>query len=109
MIKVMLGVLLLTTSALAQTTPQTAKTSSAKSMTASATKPKAMSTATARSNKPIPAPSQKDNLESKDNAIPSYKKEKDAGVKKGKNRYNARRTASGARKDTMLYRKPKSE
>ena len=106
MIKVLLGVLL-TTAAFAQTAPQTAKTSSAKSMTATATKPKAMSTATARSTKPIPAPSQKDNLESKDNSIPSYKQEKDAGVKKGKNRYNPRRTASGARKDTMLYRRQK--
>jgi hypothetical protein len=100
MIKVLIGVLLVTTSALAQTTPQTAKTSS--------TKPTAAS-ATARSSKPIPAPSQKDNLESKDNALPSYKAEKDAGKHKIQNRYNPRRTASGARKDTMLYRKQKDQ
>lgn len=104
MIKVLLGVLL-TTSVLAQTPTQTAKTGSPKSTTASATKPKATSAAMARSNKPIPPPSQKDNLESKDNAIPSYKKEKDAGKHKIQNRYTPRRTESGARKDTMIDRK----
>jgi hypothetical protein len=106
MIKILLGVLL-TTSVLAQTTPQTAKTGSPKSTTASETKPKAMSAsaATARSNKPIPPPSQKDNLESKNNAIPSYKMEKDAGKHKIQNRYTPRRTKSGARKDTIIDRK----
>ncbi|AUD05485.1 hypothetical protein [Spirosoma pollinicola] len=107
MIKLMLGVALMTTTALAQTTPSSNKASEPKSMTAGVNNPKSKSAVTARSNKPIPPPSQKDNLESKDNAIPSYKQEKDAGVRKGKNRYAPRRTASGARADTLLYRKPK--
>lgn len=105
MINLLLGVLLL--AAPAQTTPQNPKSGSPRSMTASATKPKAMSSTTVRSNKPIPSPSRKDNLESKDNAIPSYKKAKDNGVSKGRNRYSPRRTASGARKDTLIDRRPK--
>ncbi|GAB3773577.1 hypothetical protein GCM10028818_15320 [Spirosoma horti] len=107
MIKVLLGVLLMATPALAQTTPQTAtKTSAPKSASGSANSAKPMSaSAVARSKKPIPPPSLKDNLESKDNAIPSYKKEKDAGVQKTRNRYKPRRTESGARKDTLIDRR----
>jgi len=106
MIKVLLGVLLMATPALAQTTPQTAKTSTTKATSGSANSAKPMSaSALARSKKPIPAPSLKDNLESKDNAIPSYKKEKDAGVQKTRNRYKPRRTESGARKDTLIDRR----
>jgi len=98
MIKVLLGALLLASPALAQTTTKATSGSanSAKPMSASAM---------ARSKKPIPPPSLKDNLESKDNAIPSYRKEKDAGVKKGTNRYQPRRTESGARKDTLIDRR----
>lgn len=44
-------------------------------------------------------------MESKDNAIPSYKMEKDAGVQKTRNRYAPRRTDSGARKDTLIDRR----
>lgn len=106
MIKVLLGALLLAVPALAQTTPQTTKASTAKPTSGSANSAKPMSaSALARSKKPIPPPSLKDNLESKDNAIPSYKKEKDAGVRKGRNRYQPRRTESGARKDTLIDRR----
>lgn len=104
MIKVLLGVLLLASPALAQTTTQPAKTTKATSGSANSAKPMSAS-AMARSKKPIPPPSLKDNLESKDNAIPSYRKEKDAGVKKGTNRYQPRRTESGARKDTLIDRR----
>ncbi|GAB3026972.1 hypothetical protein [Spirosoma pulveris] len=107
MMKLVIGVMLLATTAMAQTTPKgsTAGSSSPKSTTTNATKPKAMSVASARSSKPIPPPSLKDNLESKDNAIPSYKMEKDAGVQKTRNRYVPRRTDSGARKDTLIRRR----
>lgn len=106
MIKVLLGVLLMTTPVLAQTTPQTVKTSAPKSASGSANSAKPTSaSASARSKKPIPPPSMKDNLESKDNAIPTYKKEKDAGVQKTRNRYQPRRTESGARKDTLIDRR----
>ncbi|AKD53984.1 hypothetical protein [Spirosoma radiotolerans] len=106
MIKVLLGVLLMATPALAQTTPQTAKTSAPKSASGSASSAKPTSaSASARSKKPIPPPSMKDNLESKDNAIPTYKKEKDAGVQKVRYRYQPRRTESGARKDTLIDRR----
>ncbi|WP_425290724.1 hypothetical protein [Spirosoma linguale] len=109
MLKLVIGVMLLATTAMAQTTPKgsSAGSNAPKSTTANAnaTKPKATSAATARSNKPIPPPSLKDNLESKDNAIPSYKMEKDAGVQKTRNRYVPRRTDSGARKDTLIRRR----
>ncbi|SOD89865.1 hypothetical protein [Spirosoma fluviale] len=107
MMKLVIGVMLLATTAMAQTAPKgsTAGSGSTKSTTANATKPKAMSAASPRSNKPIPPPSQKDNLESKNSALPSYKKEKDAGVQKTRNRYEPRRTDSGARKDTLIRRR----
>jgi cytoskeletal protein RodZ len=123
MIKLMIGALLITTTTLAQTAPQTVKSSSTKSVSASTvTRPskqpatsaksttKSNSTSTAadasrRSSKPIPKPSLSDNLESKDNAIPSYKKAKQAGEHKVKPKFSPRRTASGARPDTMDRRK----
>ncbi|GAB3890776.1 hypothetical protein [Spirosoma agri] len=120
MIKFMIGALLITTTTLAQTAPQAAQTGAAKpasglttksnakatqAASASASKGTSTSATARRSTKPIPKPSQSDNLESKDNAIPSYKKEKDAGIHKTQPKYTPRRTSSGARPDTMNQRK----
>ncbi|SFD27995.1 hypothetical protein [Spirosoma endophyticum] len=55
-------------------------------------------TAVAASTRPLPQPSMKEKLESGDRAIPSYKKEKDAGVHKGRAKYPAKQTAGGAPK-----------
>ncbi|MFD2932838.1 hypothetical protein [Spirosoma flavum] len=101
MIKVLLGALLITTASLAQTAPKTAKTGSTKPTASSM----ASSAKTTKPMRPLPQPSLKEKLESGDDAIPSYKKEKDAGVHKGVNRYTPRRTASGARKDTLIDRR----
>ncbi|UHG90840.1 hypothetical protein [Spirosoma oryzicola] len=134
MIKLMIGALLITATALAQTPPQTGQTSSPKPASTSAasgnksnkqtaasagtsskstTTKSASATATAADaarrspNKKIPAPSMKDNLESKDNALPSYKQAKTgAGKERTQPKYTPRRTASGARPDTMNKRKP---
>ncbi len=111
MIKLLIGALLMATTTLAQTTLQSVKksstkpTSSSQASTVKSTKPTSGSTAKPVSTRPIPPPSQKDNLESGDNAIPSYKKEKDAGVHKGVNRYTPRKNAAGARKDTLIDRR----
>lgn len=98
MTKLWLGVLCMAaTSVFAQTTPKTTQSTT--------TKPAASSAAMAKtskpvSNKPIPKPPIQDKLESGDNAIPSYKLEKEHGIHKGKGAFAPRRTASGARKDT---------
>ena len=109
MIKVLLGALLITTTALAQTAPKAAQAASTKStvgsMNATARTGKPMSGSAAQPMRPLPQPSLKEKLESGDRAIPSYKQEKDAGVHKGRNRYTPRRTASGARKDTLIDRR----
>lgn len=55
----------------------------------------------ATSTRPLPQPSMKEKLESGDRAIPSYKKEKDAGVHKGRAKYPAKQTADGAPKKTQ--------
>ncbi|GAB4021608.1 hypothetical protein [Spirosoma koreense] len=103
MMKVLMGMLLVTTTALAQTSPDAKRANVAEKPTGSTestTRSKAKTTAAA-STKPLPQPSLKEKLESGDRAIPSYKQEKDAGIHKGKNRYAPRRTESGVRKDTM--------
>ncbi|GAB3755407.1 hypothetical protein [Spirosoma pomorum] len=97
MLKLLLGALLISTTALAQTT----KPSSQTSISGSNAKKPVSKTA---SNKPIPQPSLDEKMTSKDNAIPSYRmaKERDKDAKMGKGRqYEPRRNASGARKDTM--------
>ena len=40
--------------------------------------------------RPVPQTTQKQNLQSGDNAIPSYRMEKDKGVRKGRNKYPAK-------------------
>ncbi|GAB3979353.1 hypothetical protein GCM10028806_44500 [Spirosoma terrae] len=105
MIKLLISALLLSAGIAVAQTPSKSTSGAAKSATnsktasSSATKPSSGSVA--RSTKPIPKPSQKDNMESKDNAIPSYKQAKDAGKSRASYNYKPRRNASGARLDTM--------
>jgi hypothetical protein len=93
MIKVLIGSLLIATTVLGQTTPQTPKGSAAKSTSASATSATKMNKPMAASaTKPLPQTTRKQKLQSGDNAIPSYRMEKDAGIRKGMNRYPAEDT-----------------
>lgn len=92
MTKILIGALLMATATLAQTTPKTAKNTTTKPSSSSHTQP----------TRPLPNPSMKAKLESGDNANPEYRKQKAAGETRGvKNRFTPRRTASGARKDTL--------
>jgi hypothetical protein len=88
MIKLLIGSLLVATTTLGQTTPQTPKGSAAKSTSATATT-KMTKPMAASATKPLPQTTRKQKLQSGDNAIPSYRMEKDAGVRKGRNRYPA--------------------
>lgn len=112
MMKLMIGALLMATTALVQNPQSTKNTANRpKSTTASATGYKGKSAseakAAARSNKPIPKPSQSDNLESKDNAIPSYNQAKSgAGKQRAKVRFTPRRNEAGQRLDTMNKKQP---
>ena len=106
MIKLMIGALLMATTTFAQQaqTPSDNKRAGVKQKPSGSTESTTRSqskTAVAASTRPLPQPSLKEKLESGDNAIPSYKQEKDAGIHKGKAKYEPRRTKSGARKDTM--------
>jgi hypothetical protein len=97
MLKVLLGALLISTTALAQTTKPASKTTLTGS---NSTKP----VSKVVSKKPIPQTSLDEKMTSKDNAIPSYRmaKERDRDSKVGKGRqFEPRRNAAGARKDTM--------
>ena len=86
--KLLIGLLLTTTVAVAQTTP---KSASAKA-------------SPAKSTSALPQPSQKTKLQSNDDVNPNYHKEQaeGRGIRHG---YKPRRTASGARLDTMDRRK----
>ncbi|WP_338873012.1 hypothetical protein WBJ53_29430 [Spirosoma sp. SC4-14] len=110
MIKLMIGALLMTTTALAQNPQSTKNTASRpKSTTEAATSYKSnrATQAAARSDKPIPKPSKSDNLESKDNAIPSYRQAKSgAGKHRADIRFKPRRNDAGERLDTMTKKQP---
>lgn len=58
--------------------------------------------------RPLPEHSLQTKLQSNDNSNPNYKKEKARG-RGVKREYTPRRTASGARKDTMNQRRPGKE
>ena len=116
MIKLVMGALLLASTAMAQTAsppnqagtaerPSGSTESTTRSKSSSAKASGTKSSSAAASNKPLPQPSLKEKLESGDRAIPSYKAEKDAGIHKAKYRYSPRRTETGARKDTMDKKK----
>jgi hypothetical protein len=99
MLKLLLGALLISTTALAQTTKPASKTTLTGSKSI---RPVSKKTA----NKPIPQTSLDEKMTSKDNAIPSYRmaKERDKDAKMGKGRqFEPRRTSSGARKDTANH------
>ncbi|WP_420147990.1 hypothetical protein [Spirosoma sp.] len=105
MIKLMIGALLMATTALAQspTTPSEQKRAGVKARPTGSTESTTRSgskSAVSASTKPLPQPPLKEKLESGNKANPAYQQEKDAGVHKTKNRYSPRRTKSGARKDT---------
>ena len=90
MLKLLIGSLLVATTALGQTTPQTPKATTTKSTSGTAmSASKTAKPMDASSTKPLPQTTRKQKLQSGDNAIPSYRMEKDAGVRKGKNRYPA--------------------
>ncbi|WP_460906477.1 hypothetical protein [Spirosoma areae] len=100
--KLLIGAwLLVSTAVLAQVPPKGAKTSSPKS-TPGSTKP--ASGSIARSTRPLPQPSLKEKLKSGNSNNPNYTKAEDHG-KHVKRDYSPRRTASGARKDTLNKRK----
>ncbi len=89
MINVLIGSLLLATTVLGQTTPQTPKGGATKSTSASSatrmTKPMAAS-----ATKPLPQTTREQKLQSGNSNIPTYRMQKDAGVRKGRNRYPAK-------------------
>lgn len=105
MIKLLIGMLFITTTALAQTaqTPSDQKRARVadkpSGSTESTTRSKAK--ATTASARPLPQPPLKEKLESGNSANPMYKKAKDAGVRKTSPKYPPRRSKSGVRKDTM--------
>lgn len=106
MIKVIIGALFVTTTAFAQTVQTPAANKKAgvavrpSGSTESTTKSKSAS-ATAASMKPLPQSSAKDNLKSGDTNIPSYEKEKEAGIHKGRAKYPPRKTSRSADVNAM--------
>lgn len=93
MIKLLIGSLLVATTTLGQTTPQAPKGSTAKPTSGTAmAASKTTKPMDASATKPLPQTTRKQKLQSGDNAIPSYRMEKDAGVQKATNRYPAQDT-----------------
>lgn len=92
MIKLLIGSLLVATTTLSQTTPQTPKGSATKSKPASATSAgtKTGNPAAASATKPLPQTTREQKLQSGNSNIPSYRMKKDAGVRKVRNRYPAK-------------------
>ena len=108
MYKLLIGALLMATTTLAQTGTQGTQTAAQPKKAGVAVRPTGSTESTTRSkssgaapSRPFPQPSLKEKLESGNTNVPTYKKEKDAGIHKNPNRYTPRRTDSGARKDTM--------
>jgi hypothetical protein len=96
MINHLIGALVATTMAVAQTPQQPAAGKATKPASTTATTP-----AAAKSSRPIPEQPLKTKLENRNSAIPTYKKAKDNGQRGIQPKYTPRRTDSGARKDTM--------
>lgn len=104
MINYLIGALVATTMAVAQTPqqpPKATKTTKPTSTTASVAGGKAK----AEPSRPLPEQSLKTKLENRNSAIPGYKKAKDNGQRGVQPKYTPRQTDSGVRKDTMNKQK----
>ena len=107
LIKVLIGAMLVATTTVAQTAQQSTNQAGG-----TANRPSGSTESTTRSTakaskgpvRPLPQPSLKEKLQSKNTNNPNYQREK-SGQSGSKREYTPRRTASGARKDTLLERR----
>lgn len=110
LIKVLIGAMLVATTTVAQTAQQPTQQSTNQAGTAQ--RPSGSTESTTRSNakaskapvRRLPQPSLKEKLQTKNTNNPNYQREK-SGQSGSKREYAPRRTASGARKDTLLERR----
>ena len=110
MLRLLTVVLLATTAATAQTTPKTTKPGSVTNTMASraSTPPTGgpASKSAAKLDRPIPEQPLRTKLRNANTTNPNYNREKDLTARGTRREYNPRRTASGARKDTLNQRRP---
>ena len=111
LINVLIGAMLVATTTVAQTTTQSTQSTNQAS---TADRPSGSTESTMRSKskaakgpvRPLPQPSLKEKLQTKNTNNPNYQREK-SGQTGSKREYAPRRTASGARKDTLIDRRRK--
>lgn len=102
MMKVLIGSLLVATTTLAQTPRQQAKmegkTNSPMSRTVASTLSSSTQPTAGADTRPLPQTTRKQKLQSRDNAIPTYRIEKEHGVHKSDVRYPRKKKTSDASK-----------